>query len=240
MKKKSFPQNAPQYKLAEIISVVSHQLKTPLSSIKGYLEVLLSEDLGQLNKQQKEYLKDVLENTRQMIGLVRDLLDVTIIEANRIEFKKSPTDLAKIIKKSMKEFSLLARAKNCDLSFEILNEPPLLNIDSIKIKQVIDNLISNAISYNKRKGKVRVSLFKKGKKVVFCCKDTGIGISEGEKDKIFTKFYRSEEAITLATRGSGLGLFISKAIIEKGGGKIWFKSRKGKGSVFYFSLPIKS
>jgi signal transduction histidine kinase len=239
MKKKSSLKNIPEYKLAEVVSVVSHQLKTPLSAIKGYLEVLLSKDLGKLNEQQEEYLKDVLENTKQMINLVRDLLDVTRIEANRIELKKSPTSPIKIVKKSMKEFSLLARAKNCKLSLEILGQPPLLNIDPIKIKQVIDNLISNAILYNKRKGEVKVSLSKKGKRVVFCCKDTGIGMAKREKDKIFTKFYRSEQAIALVTRGSGLGLFISKAIIEKSGGKIWFNSKREEGSTFCFSLPIE-
>jgi len=238
-KKKFYEKDVTEYKLAEVVSVVSHQLKTPLSAIKGYLEVLMSGDLGKLTRQQKEYLKDVLENTEEMINLVRDLLDVAKVEANGVELNCKPTNLTEIVKKTMKEFSLLARAKNCRLSFKISDKLPVLNIDPIKIEQVIDNIVSNAILYNKRKGQVKVSLSKKGKKVLFCCKDTGIGITEKEKDKIFTKFYRSERVVLLATRGSGLGLFISKAIIEKSGGKIWFKSKKGKGSTFCFSLPIE-
>lgn len=239
MKKKISSKKPSGYKLTEVVSVVSHQLKTPLSAIKGYLEVLLSEDLGELNEKQEEYLKDVLENTRQMIGLIIDLLDVTRIEADKVEFNPQSINLANIVKESLKDFNLLARAKNCKLSLTISNNLPPLNIDPIKIKQVIDNIISNAILYNKRKGKVEISLSKKGKNIIFCCKDTGIGISEEEKNKIFTKFYRSEQAVSLTTRGSGLGLFISKAIIEKNKGKIWFNSEKEKGTTFCFSLPLK-
>lgn len=227
-----------EYKLTEVVSTVSHQLKTPLSAIKGYIEVLLSEDLGELNKQQREYLSDVLENAKQMIALVTDLLEVTRIEANKIELRPQKTNLEILAKETLEEFSFLARAKNCTLSLKILNEIPCLVIDSVKIKEVMSNLISNAINYNKRKGKVKVSLQKKGKEVIFSCEDTGIGITEEEKKKIFTKFYRSERAVSLVTSGSGLGLFISKAIIKKSGGRIWFESGPGKKTTFYFALPI--
>lgn len=238
MKKEKSKKNSTKPKIAESVSIVSHQLKTPLSAIKGYLEVLISGDLGKLNEEQSEYLKSVLENTDRMISLVKDILDVARIEADRMELNLQPTDLVEMVKNIVKDFYLLARAHNCELSFEISGEIRSINIDSIKIKEVISNLISNAIHYNKMKGKVEVSLFKKEKKVVFCCKDTGIGITEEEKDKIFTKFYRSEQTITISPVGSGLGLFISKAIVEKSGGKMWFKSKKGKGSVFCFSLPL--
>jgi len=228
-----------EYKLTEVVSTVSHQLKTPLSAIKGYIEVLLSGDLGNLNKQQEEYLKDVLENTRQMISLVTDLLEVTRIEADKIELRPKETDLIKLAKETLEEFSFLARARNCTLSLRVSNVIPNVNVDPVKIKEVMANLISNAINYNKRKGTVEVRLRKRGKEVIFSCADTGIGITEEEKDKIFTKFYRSERAVSLVTSGSGLGLFISKAIIEKSGGKVWFESVPGKKTVFYFSLPIK-
>lgn len=227
------------YKLTESVSIVSHNLKTPLSAIKGYLEVLLSEDLGNLNERQEEYLKDMLENTKQMITLVKDILDVARIEAHQMIISPKPTDLAELAEETVKEFSTLAKAKNCELSLEVLDKPPLINVDPIKIKQVMDNIVSNALFYNKRKGEVEVLLFKRGKRAVFCCKDTGIGIEEREKNKIFTKFFRSRRAIPLITSGSGLGLFISKAMIEKMGGRIWFKSEKDKGTTFCFSLPLK-
>ncbi len=228
-----------KHKLAETVSIVSHQLKTPLSAIKGYLEVLISEDLGKLNKEQKEYLKTVLENTERMKTLVKDILNVTRIEANKVEINKKPTDLAQLVKETVDNYSLFARAHNCKLSFESPDDLPLVKTDPIKIKEVVSNFISNAIFYNKKSGEVKVTLSQKKNKVVLCCKDTGIGISQKAKDKIFQKFYRSEEAISVTPKGSGLGLFISKAIIEKSGGKIWFKSEKGKGSTFCFSLPTK-
>lgn len=231
--------NSKEYKLAEVISIVSHQLKTPLSAIKGYLEVLISEDFGGINLKQKEYLGGALENTQRMIGLVKNLLDVSRIEEGKMEFRLKPANLERIVKETVREFSSLARAKNCTLSFRTVEKIPLLEIDPIKIKQVISNLISNAIEYNKRKGRVEVTTKREGKKVLFCCKDTGIGMTEKGKKKIFKKFYRSEKAVALSTGGSGLGLFISKAIIEKSGGKLWFKSKKGEGSTFCFSLPIK-
>ena len=229
-----------KHKLGERVSVVSHQLKTPLSVIKGYLEVLLSDDLGEVNEKQKEYLMDALENTEYMIGLVRGLLDVAQIEADQVNLKPKTTDLSEIVEEVIKEFSYIAGARNCTIFFEPEDNIPQVEVDPIKIKQVIANLVSNAINYNKRKGRVDISLSVKGKEVLFCCRDTGIGIREEDKGKVFTKFYRGDEAITLTSTGSGLGLFISKAIIERSGGRMWFRSEKGEGSEFCFSLPIKN
>lgn len=232
--------NPSQYKISEVISIVSHQLKTPLSIIKGYLEVLISEDVGKINFKQKDYLGDALLNVQRMVDLVKNLLDVSRIEEGRMEFKLEPSNLEKIVKEIIQEFNPLARAKNCAISFKVNGEIPLLNIDRLKIKQVISNLVANAINYNERRGMVKITLQRKGNNVYFHCQDFGIGIPEKEKNKVFKKFYRSEKAMNLSTEGSGLGLFISKAIIDKSGGKIWFKSQKAKGTTFCFSLPVKT
>ena len=233
---------AKEHKLAETISVVSHQFKTPLSAIKGYLEVLIAEDLGKINKEQKEYLTDTLENTKRMISLVKDLLDVSRVEQGKLELKMTLCSLEKIVKKVITEIYPFARANNCNISLKVLNKIPKIKADSLKIEQVISNFISNAVSYtrSKKRGIINVFLEKKGRNIVFCCKDNGIGISKEDKKKVFNKFFRSEEAMVLDPGGSGFGLFISKAIIEKNKGKIWFKSEKGKGSSFCFSLPIKT
>ncbi|MFH0932680.1 MAG: HAMP domain-containing sensor histidine kinase, partial [bacterium] len=165
-----------QYRVAEVISVVSHQLKTPLSVIKGYLEVLISEDLGQINQGQREYLKDALENTQRMIGLIKDLLDVSRIEENKLEIKNQLASLEDIVKEVICEFTPLIRAKNCVISFKVLGKIPNVNIDGLKIKQVVINIISNAIQYNERKGKIEVIIERKGNDVLFSCHNTGIGI----------------------------------------------------------------
>ena len=228
-----------EWKFSEVISIVSHQLKTPLAVIRGYLEVLIAKDLGSLNEKQIEYLTDALKNTQRMMELVKELLDVSRIEENKLEFTLKPSSLETIIKETIKEFYPLTKAKNCTVSFKTLGRIPLLNIDPLKIKQVIANIISNAIEYSKGRGKIEICLKKEKDNVLFSCKDNGIGIPEDEKQKIFTKFYRSEKAIILATTGSGLGLFISKAIIEKSCGKIWFDSKEERGSTFYFALPLR-
>lgn len=227
-----------KHKLSEVISIVSHQFKTPLSAIKGYLEVLLNQDLGKINLKQKEYLEDAMENTIRMIELVKDLLDVSQIEQGKLDFKIQPSSLEKITKRVIKDFSSFFKAKNCEVSFKALNKIPLINIDPLKIEQVIYNLVSNAIRYSGTKGRVEIALEKKQGNIHFYCEDNGIGIPEEDKKKIFTKFYRSERAITFSTGGSGLGLFISRAIIQKSKGRIWFKSKENEGSTFCFSLPI--
>jgi len=228
-----------EHKLSEVISIVSHQFKTPLSVIKGYLEVLIAKDLGKINSKQEEYLKNAMQNTLRMIELVKDLLDVSRIEQGKLDFKIKSSNIEEITKKIIKEFSSFIIAKNCTIHFKSLNKVPIIKIDPLKIEQVIFNLISNAIKYNKRKGRIDIYLEKKGNNVIFRCNDSGIGISKTNRSKVFNKFHRSEKAIMLATGGSGLGLFIAKAIIEQSNGNIWFRSKEGKGSSFCFSLPIK-
>lgn len=223
----------------EVISTVSHQLKSPLSIIKGYVDVLLSEQVGSINSKQREYLEDTLANVERMKELVKKLLDVSRIEESSLDLEPKPSDLEKIIKESKEEFAHLAEAKNSEIAFEVSGEISRLNFDPLRIKQVIDNLISNALDYTKKKGEVSLKLKREGDEVIFCCSDNGVGISEEEGDKIFKKFYRGKEASVMASEGAGLGLFISKNVIEASGGKIWFDSEEGEGTTFCFSLPVE-
>ena len=227
-------------KISEEISIVAHQLKNPISVLKGYLEVLLSEDLGKLNPKQKEYLSDVLENIRLMKEIVTDLLEVSKIEAGKYELKLEATDLEKITQDVIDNFSIWAQASNCKLIFKKPgNGFPSAKADPLKIRQVIENLISNAFKYNTGgEGEIEISLRKIGNKIVFSCKDNGIGLIKEDAKKVFTKFYRSDKAIEMDSTGSGLGLYINKAIVELSGGKIWFKLNKKRGVTFYFSLLI--
>lgn len=225
-------------RVSDTISIVAHQLKNPISVLHGYLEVLASEELGKLNKKQKEYLSDALKNVEVISEIIKDLLDVSRIEEGKYKIKPKVVDLKKICKEIIKSFSPWARASNCEIVFNASPKLPNVYVDPSKIRYVVGNLISNAVMYKPPgPAKVEVELKKKDNKVVFICKDNGIGISKKDFSKIFSKFFRSEEAITLNPSGTGLGLYISKAIIKLSGGEIWFKKNRNKGMTFYFTLP---
>ena len=231
--------NPEKPKMAEVVSIVAHQLKNPLSVLKGYLEVLLTEDFGKINEKQKEYLSDALENIGRMIKIVNYLLDVSRIEEGRYELKLEKVSLEKITQEVLRDFSSWAEASNCQITFKKPKELPQVLVDSLKIRQVIENLISNAIKFKPAgQGKIEITLEERGKNLLFSCKDDGVGIPEEDFKKVFTKFYRSEQAMELDPGGTGLGLYINKAIITLAGGKIWFKKNKDFGLTFYFTLPI--
>ena len=226
-------------KISEVVSIIAHQLKNPISILKNYLEVLISEELGSLNQKQKEYLSDILENVERMDETANHLLDVYFIEEKKYKLKKEKFFLGKIAREVIKDFSIWASAANCQIFLKEERGLPKVLSDSFKIHQVIENLISNAIKYKKPgREKIEINLKKKGKFILFSCKDEGVGIPKSDFKKVFKKFYRSEKAMELDPTGSGLGLFISKAIVKLSGGKIWFKKNKNSGMTFYFTLPI--
>ena len=233
------PQNPEKPKMSEVVSVVAHQLKNPLSVIKGYLEVLIGEELGKINAKQKEYLSDAFENVGRMSRIVNYLLDISRIEEGRYELKLEKVNLEKITSQVIKDFSFWVKASNCQILFKKPKKLPKVLVDPLKIRQVIENLISNAVKYKSvGLGKIEISIKKKDKNLTFACKDNGIGIPKEDFKKVFSKFYRSENAIELDPSGSGLGLHINKAIVTLAGGKIWFRKNKDVGMTFYFTLPV--
>jgi len=225
-------------KITEIVSIVSHQLKTPLSVIKGYLEALISGDCGEINSFQKEYLSDALENVKRTSRFIESLLDVSKIEEGQFEVKLKPVALEKITEQVLEDLSIWIKASNCDVFFKKPKKLPRVLTDPDKIRQVVQNLIANAVAYKTGRGKVEITIEKADKKVLFICKDNGVGIPKKDFKKVFSKFYRSEEAMELDPSGSGLGLYINKAIVESSGGKIWFSKNKKVGMTFIFSLPL--
>lgn len=229
---------------SEFIKIVSHQLRAPVSNCQWVAEFLLSGKSGKLDKKQKKYLGMLKENTDRVQELISDLLTVSRIEGGNLEVEKKPFSLGKLIKEAISKTMPLADALNVKMSFKEKDKLPKALGDSSRTKIVLENLIDNAVRYTslsdeEKKNKVEISLSKKNSFVVFKIKDNGIGISEGDKKYIFQKFFRGKETMKYRTQGSGLGLYISKSIIEMMGGKIWFDSELGKGSTFYFSLPIK-
>lgn len=227
-------------KITEIVSVVAHQLKSPLSVIKGYLEAIIGGDCGKINSLQEEYLKDALENIERMKKNIDDLLLTQRIEEGIFDVSLKPITLDEITLEIIKDFAFWARALNCEFRFSKPKELPKVIGDPRGVRQVIENFISNAIKYSQGRGKIRIflSLDKMGERIIFSCKDNGIGIPEEDFNKVFTKFYRSEKAMEMDPSGAGLGLYINKAIIEKCGGSIWFIKNKDRGMTFYFNLLV--
>ena len=222
---------------SEFLSIASHQLRTPLTSIKGLLSMLLEEFWGPLNEEQKKYLTQVYQSGERLLQLIEDLLNISRIEAGRLHFDFQPIDLRALTEDEIKELSPQAEAKGLFLKFDAPGQPlPKVNADSLKIRQVIQNLIDNSIKYT-NKGGSTINLKQDGKLIVFSISDTGIGMALGQH--LFEKFERGAKATSQHTEGMGLGLFLANKIIEAHKGKIWAESEgENKGSKFSFSLPI--
>jgi signal transduction histidine kinase len=222
----------------EFISIASHQLRTPLSIVKGYLSMILDGDYGLVKKNLAEILKKVYGSNERLIGLVNDLLNISRIESGRLEYHLEPVELEKIAEELIEGFKMKAEAKKLELHFEYPKIFPKVNADSQKIKEVISNLLDNAIKYTD-KGWIAVELESKDKQIICSVADTGLGVAPNEQKKIFEKFTHGQSSSGV-TGGLGIGLFICKKFIEGHNGKIWVESEGlGKGSKFSFSLPIK-
>jgi signal transduction histidine kinase len=222
---------------SEFVRIVSHQLRSPITNLSWAIDSLMSGELGSTKKEQLEYFKILKENSSRMKELIKDLLITSRIQEGTLPIKKEKTNLIEIIKKVLSEFQPFARASNVQVKFDFEENLPEISTDPQQIKLVIENLLDNAIRYSKRKGEVRIFLGKKGNNIYFVIKDKGVGIPKEDQKYIFQKFFRAKSAA--GKQGTGLGLFINKAIIEKLGGKIWFESEEDKGTTFYFTLPLK-
>jgi len=222
---------------AEFVGIVSHQLRSPLSNLKWVTTLLLDESISKEEK--TEYINLVKENTEKMMNLISDLLIVSKIQENQIIFDKKEISLEKITEEAISSLSSLAKASNVEINLEVKNNLPKIKTDPDRIKAAIDNLLSNAVKYSNGGGEINIKISKKHNKIKLKIIDNGIGIPEEDQEHIFKKFFRCKNAFKYQTQGTGLGLFIARAIIEKAGGKLNFKSRKEKGSIFWFTLPIK-
>jgi signal transduction histidine kinase len=223
---------------SEFISVVSHQLRSPLTNLKWAIDLIMSGELGKIEEQQVEYFKILKENNERMMELVEDLLYVSRIETATLSQRKSEISLVDLIEKMILRFEPFAKASNIKINFNFEKNLPLAFVDPDQMKQVVENLIDNAIRYIKRGGKIDISLSKRNSFFYFEIKDNGIGIPQEDQKYIFQKFFRSKNVLKYQTQGSGLGLFIVKSVIERSGGKVGFKSQEGQGTTFWFTLPI--
>jgi signal transduction histidine kinase len=225
---------------SEFVSIVSHQLRTPLSGIKWTINLMTHQSAEKLSNEQLERLEMIKENNQRMINLVNDLLNVSRIEQGELGLKPEKVSLEKITQELIKEYTPLAKASNIQISLQLKQKLPLVLTDPQGIKLALSNLIDNALRYAKDKGWVKINLIKKDNSIRCEVQDNGVGIPKEDQKKIFQKFFRSQNIMKYQTEGTGLGLFIAQAIIKASQGKMGFWSKEGKGSTFWFELPIKS
>ncbi len=222
----------------EFVSLASHQLRTPLSAIRWYSEMLISEKLGTVNEQQKSYLTEIYNSDRHMIELVNSLLNVSRIDMGTFAIEPVPTDFREVAESVLKELFVKIQENDMHVSASYDDSIPKINADPKLVRIVFQNLLSNAIKYTKKGGDVSLSLTKDATNLQIKVTDNGVGIPEKVQEKIFTKLFRADNARLVESEGTGLGLYILKSIVEKGGGKIWFESVENKGTTFYLTMPL--
>lgn len=229
----------------EFISLASHQLRTPLSAIKWYLEMILDGDVGELSKEQQKYMQEVYSSNQRMIDLVNALLNISRIESGRIIVEPVSTDIHILIRDVIEEVSVLAKKKEQKIEVKISAAVPHVKLDPKLIRNVYLNLLTNALKYSPDKTTITVAVSVKGKDVYSEVKDQGYGIPTDQHNRIFTKFFRATNITSSDTEGSGLGLYLVKSIIDSSGGEIGFKSKtitsesNDSGTMFWFTLPLK-
>jgi len=224
----------------EFVSLSAHQLRTPLSAIKWTLRMLLDGDLGKITEEQKDFIEKTYKSNERMITLINDLLDVTRIEEGKYLYKPTPADLEAVCQFAINSFQEEIKRKKIRFEFKKPKKKlPQVVLDVEKMRLVVQNILDNAIRYTQAGGRVTISLKAVKKEIELSVKDTGVGIPEDQQERVFTKFFRGANVMRMETEGTGLGLFITKNIIEAHGGKIWFESEENKGTTFHITLPAK-
>lgn len=220
----------------EFISMASHQLRTPLTSVKGYVSMVLEGDAGKLNPMQQKLLEQSFTSSQRMVYLIADLLNLSRLRTGKFVIENHPSNLADVIEGEVEQLKATATARNLKLTYKKPDNFPTLMLDETKIRQVIMNFVDNAIYYTPSAGKIEIGLVDKDSSVEFTVNDNGIGIPSSEQHHLFNKFFRAKNAQKARPDGTGLGLFMAKKVIVAQGGALIFNSKEGKGSTFGFSF----
>jgi signal transduction histidine kinase len=223
---------------SEFLASMSHELRTPLNAVIGFSDVLLERMFGDLNERQEEYLRDIRDSGRHLLELINEILDLSKVEAGRMELDPVRLALVPVLEHGLA--MVRERAERTGVSLELASEPDVDEVwaDELKLKQVVLNLLTNAVKFTEAGGSVTVTARRTGHVAEVTVRDTGIGIAEGERERIFEAFQRGGRGVRTTTEGTGLGLTLSKRIVELHGGRLWMESVLGEGSLFGFSLPL--
>lgn len=225
---------------SELVSMAAHQLRTPLSSVGWYVELLEGESEN-LNDEQKRYLEQISNSKNRMVNMVSSFLDASRIELGTLVIHKEPVQVLDIIRQELEEQKPALLSKKIKIQFTYADSIPEIQADKKRLRMVFQNLLSNAIKYSKQAGIVDIAASHNAahKHVQVAIRDSGVGIPEKSKDKIFTKLYRAPNVVDSGVEGTGLGLYIVKNIIEQSGGSIRFESQENSGTIFYITFPIQ-
>lgn len=223
----------------EFISMASHQLRTPLTSVKGYVSMVLEGDTGPVKANQRKLLQQAFDSSQRMVYLIADLLNVSRLRTGKFVIENRETNLADVVSGEVEQLKEAAENKQIKLSYEKPAKFPVMLLDETKIRQVIMNFLDNAIYYTPSGGEVTISLQKTGDSVEYKVVDTGVGVPKGEQHHLFTKFYRAGNARKMRPDGTGLGLYMAQKVVVAQGGAVIFESEEGKGSTFGFRFPLK-
>ena len=222
----------------EFISMASHQLRTPLTSVKGYLSMLLDGDAGNVTPKQQALLSEAYNSSERMVRLIADFLNISRLQSGKFIIEKEAMDIKELVKQETANLELIAKTRKIKFRLNITKETLELIADESKIQQVVMNFIDNSIYYSHSGGTVVINLERVGRDVAFTVVDTGIGVAVEDQPKLFHKFYRAKNARKQRPDGTGVGLFMARRVIEAHNGRIIFSSKEGMGSTFGFRIPL--
>ncbi|MBN1641785.1 MAG: HAMP domain-containing histidine kinase [Anaerolineae bacterium] len=225
---------------SRFVSVAAHELRAPFSAILGYLEMLLDQDLGPLSEQQRGALETMQQSAERLLAMTSNLLDVTRIEAERIDLILEPTDLADLVGGVVSQYGGQLAAREQELVFRAAPGLPAALCDRARGEQIVSNLLSNAIKYTLPGGKIRVDVTRAASEgfLEVSIADTGVGIAPEDQAQLFDRFFRASSAAEARANGAGLGLYIAHALTELHGGRLWFESVLGQGSAFHVTFAV--
>ncbi len=223
----------------EFISMASHQLRTPLTSVKGYLSMVLEGDAGKITEDQKKLLEEAYSSSQRMVYLIGDFLNVSRLQTGKFMLEPTQVNLADLVKEEVEQLLATAARRQITLEYHAPSQFPEVVMDDGKMRQVVMNFIDNAVYYSRPNSTVMIEVTSGSRDITFAVHDTGIGVPVAERHHLFTKFYRASNARKVRPDGTGIGLYMAKKVITAHNGSVIFETKENKGSTFGFKLPLK-